>query len=591
MNNIYQKNMQYIKNINLSIYNKMLNLNVENVKVIRAKDNTNTLLRKFNENYISIHSRYNTKNQAKCICNYALEENPDIIFIIGMGLGYEAKEIIKKSNGKRCFIIEPDSEVFKTAMENIDITHIFNNNNNIYFIQDDNCHEVSKFFNSLVENDKKLNIKFIILPAYEIIYKEFIDNLMNNIKELLNIYRVNINTYTSSHRAWFQSFIINLKYLEEACPVTKLHSKFKSIPAIIVGAGPSLNYNLQHLKKVGDKAIIAPVGTGVSVLEKNKIRGHLLGAIDVWHDEERLFQNLDINKDSALFYSNMVCHPVPGLFRKNKFLMNTVEMDYFVQKKLGWQYYNIFSGASIANVIAYNLAQLGCSPIILLGQDFCYSNGKNYAEGATGYEDMTSEFEKKGYIKMKNVRGEDVYTTPSFIAMKQSIEFCIQLNPTIEFLNGNSMGLEIKGAKNIDFNEYVDNVFHNSESYNIDQIISSTYDEQISNMDKNLVNEFIHNVGNDITRIINICRECLKITQDNNSEKYKLEVLKNKEKQLSEIELYNYVVKSAVENIEYIYYNKNEIEKFKNMYAYILDKLLIMENAFKCEILEGENNG
>ncbi|WP_029162521.1 motility associated factor glycosyltransferase family protein [Clostridium scatologenes] len=590
MNNIYARNMKYLKNINLSLYNKILNLEVKNVEIIKAKDSSNTLVKKVDDGYISIHSRYNTKEQSKFICEYALKDDPDIIFIMGMGLGYETKDIVAKSNGKRCFIIEPDSEIFKVAMQNINIKNVFNNNNNIYFIQDDRHEKIAQFFNSLVENDKKLKIKLVALPAYEILYSDLIEKLMKSIKELLNIYRVNINTYTSSHRAWFQSHIINLKYLKETSPISKLHSKFNNIPAIIVGAGPSLNYNLDHLKKVGDKAIIVPVGTGVNVLEKNKIRGHILGGIDVWSDEEILFSNLVENKNSALFYSSMVCHSVPSFFKRNKFLMNTVYMDYFIHQGLGWKCYNMFSGASVANVMAYNLAQLGCNPIILLGQDFCYSNGKNYAEGAQNYEDMTEKFKQDGYLKVKNVKGDDVYTIPSFVSMKQSIEFCIKLNPQVKFLNGNSIGLNIDGAYNIDFNEYVDNELSNSQTYNIDEIINNCYKEHIKEVDNELIDQFVENVIVDIRNSIQILKEVIKTIESSESRRYKLKYLNDVKKKLDGIGLYKYVIKDSVENVEYVYANQDEIEKSLNLYSYALDKLLIMENAYKYEILEVEVN-
>ncbi|NFG60645.1 6-hydroxymethylpterin diphosphokinase MptE-like protein [Clostridium sp. CMCC3677] len=590
MNKIYKKNMQYLKELNLDLYNKISEVDINTVEVIKAKDNSDTLIKKNGNGYISIHSRYNTKTQARTICEYALNDNSDIIFIIGMGLGYETREIVKNSNGKRCFIIEPDSEIFKVALNSIDIKTIFNNNNNIHFMLGDNGEDISNFFYNLVQSEKTVNVKFVILPAYEILYSELIIKLIKDMRKILNLHRVNIHTKLSSHRPWLQSYIINLKYLKETCPITKLHSKFENIPAIIVGAGPSLNYNLEHLKKVCNKAIIAPVGTGVKVLDNNNIKGHLLGAIDTWISEEKLFKNLKLNKDSALMYSTMVCHTVPDLFNRNKFLMNTTVMDHFISDKLLWEKYNLFSGPSVANSIVYNLARLGCNPIILLGQDYCFSNGKNYADSADDFKDMSSEFEKDGYIKTKNAKGEDVYTDPAFLATRQSVEFCIRLNSNIKFLNGNSLGLNIEGAENIDFNEYVDNILSKGKEYNIESIIDECYKEHVLNADNDLIDEFIKVVGRDIDNVIKICKDLIRILESSSSEKYKLDYLKEKQKEFNEIELYKYIIRDVVESAEHIYSKKNKIEKELSIYCYALDKLLIMENAYRYEILKGESD-
>jgi hypothetical protein len=590
MNKTYVSNMSYIKKLNLDLFNKVNKSQIINIEVAKCKNNKKNIVKKYNGNNVFIHSSYDPEKQAKHIARHVIDSKADIVFMIGLGLGYELKEMIKEDDNKRYFIVEPDEEIFKTALQNIDIT--FLSNNNVYFIQDDRYENIVNFFQSLVLNDKNINIKFFVLPAYELLHKNLIQKINEFIIKWLNVFSVSLYTNIVHQRQWFQNYAANLKYLSTTCPVEKLKDGFKNKPAIIVGAGPSLTYNLEHLKDLGDKAIIVGAGTGLSVLEKNKIKAHIAGAIDGSELEEKLFQNLDVNKQTTLFYSHNVYYTVPSMLNGNKFLINVNQMDNFVGEKLNWDSFDEYSSASISIIMAYNLAKLGCNPIIFLGQDFCYSRNKSYAEGVEDIkgnnEVKETVLENSNYIELVNKNGEMVYSNKAFIAMKNLMENCIELNTETEFLNGTKDGLKIEGAEDIDFNQFVDSHLINESSINIDSYINKIY---LNNTKSDSIEErinFTKNIESANNEIIEICKQIVNCIESEDSYISKTNFVRKKESDLQKISFYKEVIYGMIYEIDYIYKKKEYLDYCKHVYSYVLDKCLIMENAFRYEVNGGE---
>lgn len=592
MSKLYKNNMRLLQKLNKGLHKKIIVEKVVDTSWTSARNGQSNLLKIFSGKKINIHSGYSPDEQAVYIAEYALGEKTDVVFLFGLGLGYEFKEMLRINSDIRYFVVEPDAEIFKSALQNADIEFLFSDNN-IYFIQDDRYENIINFLGSLIESDKTVRIKFVALPAYQVIYKELLKVLYEYIKKLMNVFTVNLYTNMQHHRQWVQNYIANLKYLPNSCPAKKLSGAFRDVPAVIVAAGPSLAYNLPHLKKIKNQAVIAAVGTGVSILEKNSIRAHLAGAIDGTQLEEELFKNLVVNKDTPLFYSNNVYYKVPSLFSGCSFLMNVNEIDLLIHRKLNWGFYETYSASSIANIMLYNLSRLGCNPIILLGQDLCFSREKTYAEGAEdvkGSIELISDYRSNpNYFHVKNKNGQLVYTNRAFLSMRDLMENCIKLFPDVLYLNGTKDGLAVKGTEDIDFNSYAEDILLKSPgSYHIGDAITEVYKDHLKEAAHEKMNLFIKSLEKDNNDIIRISREIiLNIENAEMDRETKIARVQKLEEQLTEVPLFKEVIKELTSQIEYIYKNKEYLDYCRQIYAYVLDKSLIMENAFIYEVNGG----
>lgn len=587
MNKIYEKNIRYLKNLSLDLYNEVEKTQIKTVHINRSKNGALNLKKDVASGRINVHSSYNPQRAAKHICDKMMLSDNKNVIVFGIGMAYELKEMIKKDKLRKFIFIEPDMEIFKCMLQYTDITSFFNSNNNIRFIMYDNSNDISGNLLNLIKEDIDLSTEFFILPFYKIVYKELIEQSIKEFKKRLDNFKVNMATHLYFHEQWFLNYGKGLKYLKESCPIEELKGAFKGIPAIIAAAGPSIKYNLESLKKIAGKVVLASAGTGINILENNKIKANIIALIDGAPDESLLVRNLVINKETSIFYGSMVYDEVLDYCSKYRFLLNVDVMDNYIRKNFGLENKFSFSAPSVANIIAGYLGYLGCNPIILLGQDLCYSSGLNYAEGSI-FTKKIDEKELKKYEIMKNVRGDDVYTTKSFLSMRNAMEFIInKMFPNTIFYNGTRDGLPIKGAKNIEFDSYVEYYINYNTNNNIDNVLLDTYNKylhKISNYDI-LVDNFIGNIKKENQDMIKFCKHIINCV-DNDlelNEKDKLEFIKNTEIRIEQNQFYKYIIKPLIKNVLYIYSSKGKLDYCKQIYSYMLNLCNIFELSFDDE--------
>lgn len=574
MRNIYEKNLAYLKKLSIEYYNRVINTQNDSVTIFKCKNGKKSIAKYINGKRISVHSNYDPIEQAKVIKNKAFDQESDIILIFGMGLGYELKEMLKENREKRYFIIEPDVEIFKAMIKNFDLKSIFNEKYNLNFIFEDNADKINAEFLSIIGERKTTSIKFITLPFYENVYKELIDKTFKLIQHSIMTVRSNLATNLAADRQWVLNYGRNMQYIYETLPVNKLKKYFNNVPAIIVGAGPSINYNLEYLKKIKDKALIVGAGNGTMVLDKNNIKCNMVGAMDGNEITDTIYNDLNINNESVLFYSSQVFSTVPSHIHGKKFLMNQVLMDLYINEKLDTDTKGCFSGPSITNVLANTLSDLGCNPIIFLGQDLCIRDGQAYSKDTIHKQ----EKDVTGLIKTKNKIGEDVYTEEQYLLMKNSMENVIQRHPNNKYLNGTKYGLHIKGAEDIDFNEYAANILLNQRKYDFDDIFEKCFKENFNDEYKNKLDKFLVNLYNEVKNLFSVFKKIICLIDGKEGMNVKVKNTSELEKELEEHKIYTNVFKPTFElDLNLIFKSKDNIlENKKQKYLYYADKCNVL---------------
>lgn len=590
---LFDKNLKWLKKNNLALFTKLKKTVPKNTELVRNNQGDYNLLKKIQGKKYPLYSGYNISRQ----CNVWLDnlqrasEKKEFIIIYGIGLGYELKELLKKDIPCPVLLIEPDEEIFYCNLHFFDLSSL--EKHDVYFIQDNRAEEIAAFTADVIKKEQTIKFFFSTLPGYYYLYKEHIQQLQLLIKEKVNALFVTVNTILNHDRQWLQNYILNLKQLHKSVPVEKLGSTFDGVPAIMVGAGPSLEYDLDILKELYDSALIVPVGSAFSVLDNHGIKGHAVGAIDGAFGEAKIFAKNDYNQGIALFYSFMANYKVLPLFNKEKFFFALHEFDRYIYRQLAQQCVNIASGGSISISILDILAKMGCSPIILLGQDLCYSNSQTYAKGAIYYEETDENtFKKKGYISTKNKKGEAVYTTRPMLAMRATTEGLIKLHKNICFINCTQNGLPIAGA--------LDGILETIKSqklegsYNFSEMLSKVYQKNLDIKQTAKIKTEVHNIEEQTRLIKDYCGKIITIfddTVDNNSIKQIVNSIIELERQLEQLDFYSQVLKGETGMYSFLFSNllsENKalntnlnLEGKKRYYSKIYELCLIILNAIE----------
>lgn len=540
---IYEKNLEFFKNNLEPVYNCLMFENSKYDSKINIIDDPLNLIVENNQKKCFIHSTYNVNREIENMLQN-VDDNTKNLVVFGLGCGYLADYINTKFKSlEKIVIIEPDLNLFKSMLEVIDIVDIVNKLKNVTFIINKNENDATNIAWDRLSGGIKSGIEIVYNISYRTLYSGYFEAMMGRLRKYLMDTTTNIATFDYFLHLWPINILKNLR--EEAIPLDSFIDKFNDIPAIVVSAGPSLNKNMHLLKEVKDKAVIVAVGSAIKILHGNNIVPHFRFAFDGGEEEKNIFNDINTENSTLVFGDELYNEILPEYKgKKIRMVLSTNHLVQYINRRLNRSNFTVKSGFSIANVALDALIKLGIKKIIFMGQDLCYTEGNLYARGS--WMEETPDFSKEGYIKTKDIFGQDVYTIKGFLGMKNMLEQSIKLNANVEYINATEGGLPIEGTKIKYFNQVIEEDFKNK--FNINDIINNLYDNYNFINDKAELYKCILEIDQQLNKLININGSRLKLLK-------KIHKFKNRgfavDKLLSEL---NYVKKYESElEVELLY--------------------------------------
>lgn len=415
-----------IKEISLIEKLKTININNKIYTIINTYNNNLTLQVFMNECKFFIHSKYNPIKESKNFAETNYTNETSNILLYGLGLGYHIISILEKlNNNQTLYILECNMKIVKLAFENTDIKNYINNKKIIFLASDDINDSISFVQKAISKRDVSI---IIHEPSLRIMPNELLE-----LKELLEGFNLKVKSFRKFENLLNDNYEYNTKqnYINGG---KLFKDKFKDIPCITVSAGPSLEININEIKKAYGKAIIIAVGRTAHFLEKNDIKPNFY---IVTASQISIVHQMNLNDSSV---------PLFFLATANKDIKNYSGQKYMLYEKYSVseeeKNISIETGGSVATAALSLSVLMGCNPIILTGQDLCY------------WSELEHSGEDKKYIKLKTnkyiegINGEEYYTSKNLYEYLKWIERFISKNPNKTFINCTAKGANIKGAKN-----------------------------------------------------------------------------------------------------------------------------------------------
>ena len=254
------------------------------------------------------------------------------------------------------------------------------------------------------------------------------------------------DTENSYHHFIFKNVQRNLKKLPQSSYINDLKEAFQGIPAVICGAGPSLQYEIETLKQLSSSALIFAGGSTIAALSYHGITPHFAVACDPNHNEWNCLRNNKayhapfvyagrLNSDVFALMQGLLgfVHTHSGglseinLLEKMDLLRNPLETKIDL------------NGMSVTTLCVNIAALIGCNPIILYGVDLAYENKKQYA---TGVDEKAVTLPKNCVLKKGRI-GE-VVTTPTWLLEQKWLEKKGKKLKTTKLINATYGGLGFK---------------------------------------------------------------------------------------------------------------------------------------------------
>ena len=452
---IILSNRKIIQKKNPSLYNDLSTIedgNFKNVLKEISKSGKPTLKIRLDEEFIYLHSKYDPEREAKdFIGKIEISKNIRHVFFIGTGLGYHINQILKLNKNLEVSIYEPNIEVLYNFLAEINLEKLLGKRLINIFTDITQIPNTQSLVNRI-----GVNSKTITLPITEKINNVEIDSTLENILDVVKNKHSEVITNAKFQKRWV---VNSLKNFSEVLNTPNMlinieKEKFLGKPAILVAAGPSLTYEIEHLKYIKEHglAYIFSVGSAVNALIENGIIPDAACTYDPSERNQLVFQkiknrhlqNVPMVFGSSVGFETIENYPGPMVHMITS--QDTIAAS-LLDKSLDIDI--VQDSPSIAIITFQLLTLLKVSKVILVGQNFCFVNNERYAKGISysfiGNE--LSDVEKEQTIQVEGVDGLRVYTSKGFLKMKQNLEYYILRNPQLLVINTTQLGAKIKGTK------------------------------------------------------------------------------------------------------------------------------------------------
>jgi hypothetical protein len=566
-----------------------------NFLIETARDGNRTLKYQDDGQEIYLHSKYNPIREADSIIDQFVKKeeitNETQVVFYGVGLGYHIEVFLKRYPNTDFYIVEPSVEVLSMFLDNIRLNNL--PMKNLKLLQCGN--DPNDLYNQIIKYKEK-SIVICAHPVYPQIfkneYKDFLGILRNIVKDRKISLKINYNF----KKRWIINSVNNFKEVLKTPNILMEHNNiFEGKTAILVAAGPSLDFEIENLKKIKREglAYIFAAGTSINTLIHHNILPDAVCTYDPTEANQKVFiniNNLEI-KNVPLVFGSSVGYEVLEQYKGPKIHMITTQdtiSNFFLNAKNDNMIDRISDSPSIAVVTYELLVKLGFGKIILVGQNLSYTNQKIYASGVTHRSNDVGNID---FSLVENVNGGKNETSEHLLQMKKMLEYVIERNNTITF-NTTIDGAKIKGVEFTTLNEIMVQQLHERQvdGCAFEKILNmknDIYDFDVLNEKRRQLNEEYERYMGLVIQIEKVIKLLYK-TVDN----YKFNASQNKlSNMLKSIEKNDYfrVVASPLNRVEYslaVEYSsqmgdsriplnkrKKQIEPIENLIIHLLSEI------------------
>jgi len=382
----------------------------------------------------------------------------NVLYIYGVGLGYyyeAAKKWLRQSKDHFIVFLEDDKAVLHRLLETNAGTQILKDKQvQLYYFK--GIEESKDLFEMLYWDFVRMKVLVTALKHYEKNNHRIFFELQRKMDYDIALKNALVDEYLNYGIPFYKNFYPNMLQLAKSYFGNRLFGKFNQVPAIICGAGPSLNKNLPLLKTLTDRAIIFAGGSAINALNDKGVYPHLGAGIDPNAEQ---YKRISLHQafETPYIYRNRVYH---GAFRMihgpRLYITGTGGYDVteWFEEKFDIKEEFLDEGHNVVNFCLQAANAMGCNPIIFVGVDLAFTGMQAYAGGvvedaSVAEEDIlkVSDFDAKAIMR-EDIYGKPVYTLWKWIAESHWIGDFAKEHPKAVMINATEGGLGFPGLCN-----------------------------------------------------------------------------------------------------------------------------------------------
>lgn len=409
-----------------------------------------------------LNSRYDTAFAAAVYAGRYQVRAYGTYFVFGFSDGRHVREFLKKCDDTNHIVIcEPSVEVFEECCEQSDISDILEDKRVRFYIPDvtDSIEDIMK--KNLQYSDFTFT-EFCILPGYDILFHEECEEFQNLIIERLRDEAVKKGTSLSFQRVIPRNTLYNMKHTIRTRNIGQIREALEEcpledIPAVIVCAGPSLDKNIQELKKIQGKALIIVVDAALRAVMRAGIHPDLVCTVDP-NPPERFFTDLDL-RGLTWCCENASKPEIIRKYGERVYYFGYFEKGWnqMISEMLGYGFPVLPTGGSVSSIAFAMALYFGFRKIVFMGQDLAFTGGKSHTSGIEGaLGDNDKYIKSRCLMEVEGIDGTMLQTDFQMWYYKQWFEKAIRDGgDRMRVIDATEGGARIEGTENMKMSEVV----------------------------------------------------------------------------------------------------------------------------------------
>lgn len=457
---------------------------------------------------IFFHSLYDPIKEGRDWAEEIYDKQKKIYIVFGGGLFYHIQALMDRMEEDcHVIVVEPDRNVLKLAVDEGALRSVIEDVRFSLLHYEETQRLKDEMFDLLKEINLS-DIKLAVFGVYERQYpKEYLD-FLNAVKSLMTRLEFYMNTKESFSLEHADNITNNIVHMTDAVFPNEMMDVFKGAAAVIVSAGPSLEKNIDQLRKMEGKVLIISGGRTLKSLLDKGITPHFVVAVDPSYENFELFEEV-LDCEVPLLTAWICNKHIIAKYKGEKIFTNCTEIEGLDEELFGRKITELYANGTVATLQLEFARWLGCKNIALIGQDLADTGGKTHADIAAHGKDNAQIW--RNDIRIKGNVEEYVYTHRQFKHYIEIFEwYMTQIEEDIQVYNCTEGGAYIEGMKVTTLKDFLKQHAVHERSYKaeIEDLIEQKKD--VSNQEK--VYSYLCEMSRKVNESKKLAAEARKIT-------------------------------------------------------------------------------
>jgi hypothetical protein len=314
---------------------------------------------------------------------------PPLLLVIGLGEGHLLDLLETRAPGTKVLAVEHDPHAAEAFRARRDWTPWLDSGRLLYLVGPEYAgkDEAWRMFPPGSEAHTLL-----VHPAIERNVSEAAVRAAKVVKDIIFGVRANAEARRRFAPRYLVNSLRNLAAIVHGRDVRALTDAYAGVPAVVIGAGPSLDRNIEELRPLASRALLVATDTAVRPLLHAGLPPNLAVGLDPSELNARHFRDLPDTQTTWLVAESALDSAAREAFAGRTFWFR-------VANHHPWPWFNDL-GIDVGRIdvwgsvltAAFQVAVLaGCDPIVLVGADLAFTDARPYARGTTYEFDWTRE--------------------------------------------------------------------------------------------------------------------------------------------------------------------------------------------------------